>query len=143
MSSTKWGIAAVLAAATSATLFYFGTGLRPMSWCTWLAPLPVLVLAPRVSARTAFTAACAAWLGGETVMWGYFLDTLRIPAAIAVAVIVGSALVFGRPRCPGADAPPASPDGRRCRPGGVGCARIRHVGRDAERCLVEPGLHPS
>ena len=29
------------------------------------------------------------------VMWGYFLDTLRIPAAIAVAVIVGSALVFG------------------------------------------------
>ncbi len=95
MSSTKWKIAAVLAAATSATLFYFGTGLRPMPWCTWLAPLPVLVLAPRVSARTAFTAACAAWLGGETVMWVYFLDTLRIPAAIAVAVIVGSALVFG------------------------------------------------
>ena len=58
-------IAAVLAAATSATLFYFGTGLRPMPWCTWLAPLPVLVLAPRVSARTAFTAACAAWLGAR------------------------------------------------------------------------------
>ena len=67
---------------TSATLFYFGTGLRPMPWCMWLAPLPVLVLAPRVSARTAFTAAYAAWLGGETVMWGYFLDTLRIPAVL-------------------------------------------------------------
>src|SRR5258705_1332172 len=94
MSSTKWRIAAVLAAAMSATLFYFGTGVRPMPWCTWLAPLPVLVLAPRVSARTAFTAACAAWLGGETVMWGYFPDTLRIPAAIPVAVIVGAVLAF-------------------------------------------------
>src|SRR6266702_3252877 len=95
MSSMKWRITAVLAAVTSATLFYFGTGLRPVPWCTWLAPLPVLVLAPRVGARMAFTAAFAGWLGGETVMWGYFLNTLRIPAAIAVAVIVGSALVFG------------------------------------------------
>jgi apolipoprotein N-acyltransferase len=95
MRSMRWKTAAVLAAATSATLFYFGTGLQPTPWCTWLAPLPVLLLAPRVSARTAFAAASAAWLGGETMMWGYFLSTLRIPAPIAVAIIVGSALLFG------------------------------------------------
>jgi apolipoprotein N-acyltransferase len=95
MRSAKWRIAAVLAAVTSATLFYFGTGLRPVPWCTWLAPLLVLLLAPRVGARTAFAAAFAAWLGGETAMWGYFLNTLRIPPPVAVVVIVGSALLFG------------------------------------------------
>jgi apolipoprotein N-acyltransferase len=95
MSSMKWRMTAVLAAVMSATLFYFGTGLRPVPWCTWLAPLPVLVLAPRVSARVAFIAAFAAWLAGETVMWGYFLSTLRIPAPVAAAVIIGSALMFG------------------------------------------------
>jgi apolipoprotein N-acyltransferase len=95
MRSAKWRIAAALAAVTSATLFYFGTGLRPVPWCTWLAPLPVLLLAPRVGARTAFAAAFAAWLGGETAMWGYFLNTLRIPPPVAVVVIVGSALLFG------------------------------------------------
>src|SRR6266702_861474 len=95
MRSAKWRIAAVLAAVTSAMLFYFGTGLRPAPWCTWLAPLPVLLLAPRVGARTACAAAFAAWLGGETPMWGYFLNTLRIPPPVAMIVIVGSALLFG------------------------------------------------
>ncbi|MBC6459614.1 nitrilase-related carbon-nitrogen hydrolase [Actinomadura sp. HBU206391] len=51
MNPTRWRFAAVLAAAaSSATLFYFGTGLRPLPWLTWLAPLPVLALAPRVGA---------------------------------------------------------------------------------------------
>ena len=90
MSSVKWRMTAALAAVMSATLFYLGTGLRPVPWCTWLAPLPVLVLAPRVSARVAFIAAFAAWLAGETVLWGYFLSTLRIPAPAAAAVIIGS-----------------------------------------------------
>ncbi|GAA4630825.1 apolipoprotein N-acyltransferase [Actinoallomurus vinaceus] len=86
---------ALAATALSATLFHFGTGLRPVPWLTWLAPLPVLVLAPRVGARTAFLAASAAWLGGETTMWGYFLNTVRVPPPLAVSVLVGSALLFG------------------------------------------------
>jgi apolipoprotein N-acyltransferase len=83
------------ATALSATLFFFGTGLRPVPWLTWLAPLPVLLLAPRVRARVAFIVASAAWLGGETTMWGYFLNTIQIPVVMAVSIIVGSALLFG------------------------------------------------
>ncbi|MEV4115334.1 nitrilase-related carbon-nitrogen hydrolase [Nonomuraea sp. NPDC049695] len=96
MNSPIRRLAVVLAAtALSATLFHFGTGLRPVPWLTWLAPLPMLVLASRVGARTAFLAASAAWLGGETAMWGYFLNTLQIPSPLAVPLIVGSALLFG------------------------------------------------
>ncbi|MGI5157799.1 nitrilase-related carbon-nitrogen hydrolase [Microbispora sp. CA-102843] len=96
MNSPIRRLAVVLAAtALSATLFHFGTGLTPVPWLTWLAPLPVLVLAHHVGARAAFLAASAAWLGGETTMWGYFLDTVRIPPPMVVSVIVGSALLFG------------------------------------------------
>ncbi|MEU6426852.1 nitrilase-related carbon-nitrogen hydrolase [Microbispora sp. NPDC046973] len=86
---------ALAATALSATLFHFGTGLTPVPWLTWLAPLPVLVLAHHVGARAAFLAASAAWLGGETTMWSYFLDTVQIPPPLVVSVIVGSALLFG------------------------------------------------
>jgi apolipoprotein N-acyltransferase len=88
---------AVAFAATvlSATLFYYGTGFRPVPWLTWLAPLPVLLLAPRVGSRTAFLTAAAAWLGGETTMWGYFLNTVQMPPPLAASMIVGSALLFG------------------------------------------------
>ncbi|MEV0406785.1 nitrilase-related carbon-nitrogen hydrolase [Actinoallomurus sp. NPDC050550] len=96
MNSPIRRLAVVLAAtALSTTLFLFGTGLTPVPWLTWLAPLPVLVLASRVGARAAFFAASAAWLGGETTMWGYFLHTVRVPPAMAVTTIVGSALLFG------------------------------------------------
>ncbi|XVQ87717.1 nitrilase-related carbon-nitrogen hydrolase [Microbispora siamensis] len=86
---------ALAATALSAALFHFGTGLTPVPWLTWLAPLPVLVLAHHVGARAAFLAASAAWLGGETTMWGYFLDTVRIPPPMVVSMLVGSALLFG------------------------------------------------
>ncbi|MEV4322500.1 nitrilase-related carbon-nitrogen hydrolase [Microbispora rosea] len=86
---------ALAATALSATLFHFGTGLTPVPWLTWLAPLPVFVLAHHAGARTAFLAASAAWLGGETAMWGYFLDTVQIPPPMVVSMLVGSALLFG------------------------------------------------
>lgn len=43
----------VLAVAASGALFYFGTGMSPVPALTWLAPLPVLLLASRVPAWTA------------------------------------------------------------------------------------------
>ncbi|GIH61609.1 nitrilase-related carbon-nitrogen hydrolase [Microbispora siamensis] len=96
MNSPIRRLAVVLAAtALSATLFHLGTGLTPVPWLTWVAPLPVLVLAHHVGARAAFLAASAAWLGGETAMWGYFLDTVRIPPPMVVSMLVGSALLFG------------------------------------------------
>ncbi|MEU8609294.1 nitrilase-related carbon-nitrogen hydrolase [Actinoplanes sp. NPDC048791] len=94
-SSIRRLAVAVVATVASATLFVFGTGLTPTPWLTWLAPLPVLLLALRVRARVAFLAASAAWLGGETPMWGYFLNTVQIPPPMVVSIVIGSALLFG------------------------------------------------
>jgi hypothetical protein len=38
----------------SAGLFYFGTGLHPIWSTLWLAPVPVLAIAPRLRSGTAF-----------------------------------------------------------------------------------------
>lgn len=94
-SSIRRSAVALAATALSAALFVFGTGLRPVPWLTWLAPIPVLLLAPRVRARVAFLVASAAWLGGETPMWGYFLKDIQVPPAMAVSILIGSAVLFG------------------------------------------------
>ncbi|WP_055481459.1 hypothetical protein [Sphaerimonospora mesophila] len=54
------------ALAASAVLFYFGTGLTPIAALTWIAPLPLVLLAPWVGPWTAFGAAFPAGLLGET-----------------------------------------------------------------------------
>ncbi|WP_230419737.1 nitrilase-related carbon-nitrogen hydrolase [Catenulispora pinistramenti] len=87
--------AAIGAAVASATLFYLSTGLSPVPWLIWLAPFPVLLMAPRVGKRAAFGLAGAAWLGGESAMWRYFISTVGIPVVVAALIIVGSALLFG------------------------------------------------
>ncbi|WP_131738813.1 nitrilase-related carbon-nitrogen hydrolase [Actinomadura roseirufa] len=79
----------------SSVLLLFGTGLHPLPWLTWLAPLPVLWLAPRAGGRAAFAAASLAWCAGQSRMWSYYLGTLEMPPPAAAAIIVGSALVFG------------------------------------------------
>ncbi|TDD63150.1 nitrilase-related carbon-nitrogen hydrolase [Actinomadura rubrisoli] len=79
----------------SAVLLLFGTGLHPLSWLTWLAPLPVLWLAPRTSGRAAFAAASLAWFAGQSRMWPYYLGTLDVPPPVAAAIIAGTALIFG------------------------------------------------
>ncbi|MCU1641634.1 MAG: nitrilase [Nocardia sp.] len=79
----------------SAVLWHFGTGLRPLPGLAFLAPLPVLLLAPRVSAWTAFLAGLLSWFGGEVQLWSYFTDTVEQPIPFTVAVLGGSALVFG------------------------------------------------
>lgn len=40
----------------SALAFYFGTGLHPIWWLTWLAPFPLLWLVPRLPLWQAFAA---------------------------------------------------------------------------------------
>jgi apolipoprotein N-acyltransferase len=87
-----WVLGATLA---STALFVCGTGLRPVPWLIWLAPFPLLVVAPRVRARVAFLMASVAWLGGETPMWGYFLKTVEVPPPMVFSIIVGSAVLFG------------------------------------------------
>ncbi|KAA8880100.1 nitrilase [Nocardia colli] len=86
---------AALAIVTSALLWHFGTGLRPLPGLAFLAPLPVLLLAPRVSAVTAFLAGYLSWLGGELQMWPYFTETLEQLVPVTVLLLGGTALLFG------------------------------------------------
>ncbi|MEV4799544.1 nitrilase-related carbon-nitrogen hydrolase [Nonomuraea sp. NPDC049421] len=83
------------AALASAVLLHFGTGLHPVAWLTWLAPLPVLLAAPRVSAGRAFGAGALAWLGGQLQLWPYFTGTILIPVPVAAGLLAGPALLYG------------------------------------------------
>jgi hypothetical protein len=42
---TAWSILSVTGAVvTSSAMLYWGTGLHPLWWLTWFAPLPVLLI---------------------------------------------------------------------------------------------------
>ena len=74
--------------AISAALFFLGTGLAPLWQLTWLAPIPVLWVSSRLSAKQAFFVAAAAYALGELNEWSYSRTVLA-------TWIVASILLFG------------------------------------------------
>jgi apolipoprotein N-acyltransferase len=79
----------------SAVLFYFGTGLAPVAALTWLAPLPVLLLAPRVSPRVAAGVAFLAFLLGTANSWAFQLRSHDEPMLpIGLMINIGCSLLF-------------------------------------------------
>lgn len=86
--------AALAACALSALAWWFGSGLHPCWWLTWLAPLPLLWLAPRVRARRAGTAAFVAFALGGLNQWSYLHDRIELPMAVTAYVIALSALTL-------------------------------------------------
>ena len=91
--SRRIGIA-LLAAASSAVLIWFGTGLHPAWPLLWLAPLPVLVVAARSPWWAAGLTAMLAWTVGNLNMAHYYATLLHIPLAVSAEIIVAPALVF-------------------------------------------------
>jgi apolipoprotein N-acyltransferase len=87
-------VLAVGALVSAAVLFYFGTGPAPVPALTWLAPLPVLLLAPRVSARVALAVAFTAALSGTANSWAYFLGSDSVPLPMVPVIILGQASLF-------------------------------------------------
>jgi apolipoprotein N-acyltransferase len=85
-------IFAVLAAAVSGATYFFGTGLHPHWWLTWLAPLPIFVLAPRLPRWPAVAMAFAAYAAGGANMFSYY--RLVAPFAVAMIVLLVPALFF-------------------------------------------------
>ncbi|GAA1408323.1 nitrilase-related carbon-nitrogen hydrolase [Catellatospora coxensis] len=83
-----------LAVVVSAALVWFGTGLAPVPWLTWLAPLPVFAVAGRVSGRAAATAAFLAWAAGSLNMWSYYTVTLEVPVPVVAGFLALQALAF-------------------------------------------------
>ena len=78
--------------AISAALFFLGTGLAPLWPLAWLAPIPVLWAASRLSARQAFFVAAAAYALGFLNEWSYLRVVLS--TWIVSSFLVVSACLF-------------------------------------------------
>ena len=60
----------------------------------WLAPVPVLAIAPRLGRGVAFLLAAGALFAGEFNMWSYFTRVVEVPLPITLVPFVVPALVF-------------------------------------------------
>jgi len=78
--------------AISAALFFLGTGLTPLWPLTWLAAIPLLWIAPRVSAGQAYFVAAAAYGLGQLNEWSYSRRVL--PTFVVASVLLLAACVF-------------------------------------------------
>ncbi|MGB9512012.1 MAG: nitrilase-related carbon-nitrogen hydrolase [Candidatus Acidiferrum sp.] len=78
--------------AISAALFFLGTGLAPLWPLTWLAPIPVLWAASRLSARQTFFVAAAAYALGGLNEWSYTRSVLA--TWIVASILLFSACLF-------------------------------------------------
>jgi apolipoprotein N-acyltransferase len=84
-----------VAGLVSAAFAYFGTGLHPIWWMLWLAPIPVLAIAPRLHGSAAFLLAAFAWLIGEMNQWKYITHAIELPPPITILYFAVPAVVFG------------------------------------------------
>lgn len=82
------------ATALAALGWWLGSGVQPLWWLTWLAPLPVLWLAPRVRAHWAALAAFVAYAIGGTNQWDYLHGYIGLPLAAIIQAVGMPALML-------------------------------------------------
>jgi apolipoprotein N-acyltransferase len=85
----------VAAGLVSAAFAYLGTGLYPIWWMIWLAPIPVLAVAPRLRGGAAFLLGAIVWLIGEMNQWTYVWHEIELPLQIGILYFVVPAVAFG------------------------------------------------
>ncbi|HZP61108.1 MAG TPA: nitrilase-related carbon-nitrogen hydrolase [Opitutaceae bacterium] len=76
----------------TAVAYWNGTGLQPRWPLTWLAAMPVLLVAPRAPAWTALGAAFSAFALGALNTWSYLA---LLPLPVHLAMIFLPSLAFG------------------------------------------------
>ena len=79
----------------SAVFAYLGTGLHPVWWALWLAPIPVFAIAARLRASVAFFLGAIVWLIGEMNQWNYVAHAIELPRHITILYFVVPAVIFG------------------------------------------------
>jgi len=77
----------VAATALSAICWWFGSGVYPQWWLTWLSPLPVLWLAPRVRAHWAALAALLAYAAGGLNILTYMHTYIGLPLPVTLYAV--------------------------------------------------------
>lgn len=88
-------VPAVAALVASAVLFYFGSGLSPVPALSWIAPLPVFLLAQRASAMVAAGVGFVAYLLGTANSWDYYAHSRDVPLLAGLTIAIGGAVAFG------------------------------------------------
>ena len=86
----------VLATATAlaGAAFYFSGGLYPQWWLMWVAPCPLLMLAPRLSWREASMTVLGARILGGLSMWSYYHAFLHLPFGMVIELLLLPAIPF-------------------------------------------------
>jgi apolipoprotein N-acyltransferase len=82
----------------TAAAYYWTYGLFPIWELAWFAPLPILWLAPRVTARAAAGAAFLAMALARFDMWNYY-RLLHIPLVLSIGAVILPAIVFALAIC--------------------------------------------
>jgi apolipoprotein N-acyltransferase len=86
---------AIAAGLASAAFFYLGTGLHPIWGTLWVAPVPILAIAPRLHSSGAFFLGSIAWLIGEMNQWSYLTCEIEMPTQIVIFFFIITAVIFG------------------------------------------------
>lgn len=92
-SKPKQILLAIAAFILSDAAWFYGTGLHPHWILTWLAPLPILLAAPRLSRWTIYAAAFFGFAIGGLNVWSYGHD-VAVPLWLALVAVIVPALVF-------------------------------------------------
>ena len=93
-SRNRWLLLGAAATLASAACFWFGTGLDPRWSLTWLAPLPILLLATHVRASAAALSAFLAATLATGNQWHYALDLIRLPLPLLIGLSGATGIVF-------------------------------------------------
>ena len=84
----------VIAALLAGALCWFGTGLHPLWFLTWLAPLPALWYSRTASRWASALVGFAAWFAGGFNMWGYMHGLIGIPVPLILFLYATPAVIF-------------------------------------------------
>src|SRR5579863_7391116 len=88
-------LAPLVAVAVAAAMLYWGTGLHPLWWLIWLAPLPILLVAARSSALYSFFIGAIAWFLGSLNLWHYAHDVIELPLPVILIFLILPSCFFG------------------------------------------------
>ncbi len=92
--SLRRALVILCAVVLTAGAYYVSSGLQRLWWPVWLAPLPVLLLAPRLRAWQAFTVALAAHALAALNYWSYLRHVVLFPVGLSLVMVLVPAAGF-------------------------------------------------
>jgi len=89
-SPSRTAAACAATFACSALLLHFGFGLQPVPALSWLTPLPVLLLAPRVRTWAALTTTGLSYIASTVPAWSFYAQSSDTPLwPVGVMIMTG------------------------------------------------------